>query len=156
MPKYDRDGIVKTVNKKTTTKYDGKVFDRYLEHCYNGGSTPEFCRNERICRDTFDAWIEKYDTAKIVKKTAKYWAEGWWLKEAKDNLVIHNEHQCGTTKFDTNLYKYYTGGRFGHTSDKELTDRVSALEEKQASHSQNVPTSAYAEEAECEDDIKTE
>ncbi len=157
MAKYDKAGNLKTVNVKTMTKFDPGVFDRYLEHCSKGGSIPQFCRNEKIGRPTFDAWIEKYDTTKEIKARGKLWAEGWWMEQAQENLVIHNDKDAGTTKFDTNLYKYVTGGRFGHTSEKEIRDILINMQETMRSQA-TVPlhNTAYAEEAECEDDSKPE
>lgn len=148
MPKYDKNGNQKTVNKKTTTKYDGKIFERYLEHCYNGGSTPQFCRLEKISRDTFDRWIATYDTKGEVKKTAKLWAEGWWIQQAQNHLVIHNDKDAGNTKFDTALYKYMTGGRFGHTSDKEMLEEITKIKERLNTLGPQQSSGSIAEEPE--------
>jgi hypothetical protein len=131
MHKYDKDGKIKevqTINPLTNTKYDGGVPERFLEHCATGGSIPQFCRNERISRSTFDDWIERYNL-KDLKPTGKLWAEGWWMQQAQNNLVTETVKEIGedittvtTTKFDTSLYKFVAGGRFGHTSDKNLSD----------------------------------
>ena len=140
----------KTINKKTATKLETDCHIRFLEHCHNGGSIPQFCRQERISRTTFDAWCEKYPHMRDAKACGKLWAEGWWMDQAKNHLIVHNEHECGTTKFDTNLYKFYMAGRFGHTSDKLLLEALERLEEKQNAILGMKPTSQMAEEAECE------
>jgi hypothetical protein len=152
--------MAKKVNPSTTTKYDGGVIERFLKLCSEGGSVPEFCLQENICRTTFDLWCEKYHAMMTAKKKGKSIAEGWWLKQARMHLVIHNvtekrgfDSTTETTKFDTALYKHIVGGRFGHTSDKDAHDRLDKLEQQVQSQSQTTKTnSAYADIAECEDD----
>lgn len=134
MPKYDKDGKLKTVQEPKQTKYDGKVFDRFLEHCATGGSIPQFCLKERISRVTFDTWIAKYDTKNIVKPMGKTLAEGWWMQQANNHLVTMSTRDAAgnavSTKFDTNLYKYVTGGRFGHHGEKALLDIIDKMQSR--------------------------
>lgn len=150
MPKYDAKGNLKSVNARTSTKYDGKAFERFLDHCWKGGSIPQFCRQEKISRTCFDSWIEKYDPKNEVKPKAKVWAEGWWLQEAQDHLTTISSKNY-SVKFDTNLYKFVVGGRFGHTADKDAHERLDKIEQQmQKSAMSQMQNSAIAEEAECE------
>lgn len=55
--------------------------------------------------------------AKIRGKTL---AEGWWLDQAQNNLIIENCRLGITTSFDTNLYKFIMGGRFRHTAERRV------------------------------------
>lgn len=134
MPKYDKHGNIKKVHEPKQSKYDGRVFDRYLEHCAKGGSIPQFCLKEKITRATFDAWIEKYDTKGVIKPTGKTWAEGWWMQQANDHLVTHNTRDSSgnaeTTTFNTNLYKFVTGGRFGHMGEKALLEVIAQMQSR--------------------------
>lgn len=149
--KYDREGKVHTVNESTTTKYDGKVFDRLLEHFKNGGSTPEFCREEGICRNTLDNWLKKYDPHKRIKPMAKLWAEGWWMLQARQNLLTYSSKEEGSSRFDAKIYLHTVGGRFGQTSNKEMVDLIKKV---LAIHEQQKPMAhdnlGYAETAEYE------
>jgi hypothetical protein len=154
MATYDKYGNLKTVNEKTTTKYDAEAPERYLALCREGGSVPEFCRNEMICRRTLDAWCENYPEMKQAKELGKVIAEGWWIEQARNNLVTHSSKEYGTTKFDTNLYKFIAGGRFGHTGDKNIDDRLTALENEVRAPQTLTTVDAHAERAECESETK--
>lgn len=146
--KYDKDGTQKTINAHTATKYDGDVKNRFLEHFYHGGSIPQFCRKERICRQTLYNWCEKYPEMQHARIMGKLWAEGWWLDQAQENLVTHSSKE-GSTKFDSSTYKFIMGGRFGHTGEKELHDlamKILAKMQNELPQGQQVK----AEEAEYE------
>ena len=80
------------------------------------------------------------------------------MQQAQDHLVIHNDKDCGVTKFDSGLYKHIVGGRFGHTSDKDAHDRLDKIEAKQAQLEGVKPLAQFAEEPEYEVviDSKTE
>lgn len=156
--KYDKDGKLKTVNEKTKTKYDGGAPARLAEHLYGGGSIPQFCRNERICRNTLDAWCEKYPDMQQARIMGKIWAEGWWIQQAQENLLTHSSKEHGTDKFNTPLYTFMVGGRFGHTANSEFVELMKKLLKIQETNSpMQALTSAMAEEAEYTvDDNKTE
>lgn len=155
MIKYDKNGKVKTVNEKTTTKYHGSYPEKYLEHCKNGGAIPQFCRKLMISRVTFDEWCSKYPEMMKAKVMGKIIAEGWWLDQAQQHLVITNTKESNT-KFDTALYKHYMGGRFGYTSEKEFRDILEEALRRLGEQNRSNTNSAYAEHAECEPDSKTE
>ena len=144
----------KKINPKTATKLEGDCHIRFLRHCAHGGSIPQFCRNEEIDRDTFDRWCKTYPHMAAAKAKGKLWAEGWWIEQAQQNLITHSSKETGTDKFDTNLYKFIVGGRFGHTSDSNLDMRLAELERMVQMNAQTAPTQTggYAEEAECENE----
>lgn len=152
--KYDKNGKRKTVNKKTCTKYCGDMPMKYLKLCELGGSTPEFLLQEMIGRTTFDEWCDKYPDMAQAKRIGKQIAEGWWIKQAKNHLITYSSKEEGSTHFDTNLYKFIMGGRFGHNHDKKVLDMINEL--KQAMLSQKPQTgSAKAEEGEYTIDTET-
>ena len=129
---------------------------RWLEHAREGGSVPEFCRNERICKTAFYQYCQRYPTMMEARVTGKVWAEGWWIQQARDYLVTHSSKEEGSTNFNVSLYKWIMAGRFGHNDDKNsydmLQDIYKRLEEKIAS-----PMNAIAVDAECyqlETDVK--
>ena len=139
-----------TINPKTTTKYNKDIIPDFLELCGKGGSVPEFCRLKMISRDAFDGWCDKYPAMAEAKRVGKIIAEGWWIEKARECLITYN-NKDETTKFDTNLYKFIMGGRFGHTADKSLLEALKAIEKKQDAILAMAPTSATAEEAEYEE-----
>lgn len=128
--KYDKSGKRKTVNPHTATKYDGGMPNRYLDLCAKGGTSVEFCAQERIDRRTFEDYCAKYPDMARAKAMGKTLAEGWWIKQARDHLItetIKTTDEDGNSissskKFDANLYKFYVGGRFGHSGDKTMRD----------------------------------
>jgi hypothetical protein len=128
--KYDRDGNVKTVNKKTTTQYNAKYPALFIEHCKQGKTTVEFCAEMGICRDTFDEWSSRYPDMGHAKKMGKLAAEAWYLEQARNNLVSYED----SAQLDTTLYKFIVGGRFGHTSKRrpkfeiDVTQLVESLQ----------------------------
>jgi len=128
--KYDRNGDRKTVNKRTTTKYTGDMPSKLLAVCAEGGTPIEFCAQERIDKNTLNAWCENYPEMMQARTLGKVLAEAWWLKQAKDYLVTHGSKEFGTTKFDSNLYKFYVGGRFGHSGDKALRDFIDEMNKR--------------------------
>jgi hypothetical protein len=152
MVKYDKQGKKKTVNKKTTTKYDGTIPDKLRDHLAKGATIPEFCRLERISRQTLDNWCENYPDCKEARIEGKLWAEGWWLEQAREHLVTETikttdedgNSMTSSKKFDSNLYKFYVGGRFGHTGDKALRDFIDEMNKRFDSLPKT--TSAVAEE----------
>lgn len=148
--KYTR----KKVNSHTANKMDSGFVERWLDHAHGGGSVPQFCRNERICRQTFYNRCQKYPHILDARALGKLWAEGWWLEQAQQHLVTYSSKDEGSTKFDTALYKWITAGRFGHSEDKEQKEMLEELMRRTA-HLANAPTSAIAEEAECEPDDNT-
>lgn len=112
-----------TINPETNTKYEGTFPQEFIDHCSHGGSVPEFCLLKRVARTTFDRWCEVYPEMKEAKKAGKTLAEGWWLRQAKEHLIIENESWKGgslTTTFNTNLYKFIMAGRFKHTGERRL------------------------------------
>ena len=145
------------INPKTATKYQANTPELYLEHCRNGGSVAEFCNEMMVSRTTFDTWCLTYPAMTEAKAAGKGIAEGWWIRQARNHLIIHNEQDCGTTKFDTSLYKFIMAGRFGHTSDRDLQKRLEKVEERLAKQPQNTISTQYAQEADCypDDDNKT-
>jgi hypothetical protein len=156
MMKFDKEGKRKKVNSHTATKFTGDMVKVFLEHMSMGGTIVEFCRNQRIARSTFDKWVEKYPHMRAAKAMGKTWAEGWWLTQARLNLITETEkHEdyTVTKKFDTSLYKYYMSGRFGHMADKNAMERLEKLEGilLQQAMCKTSPGLTYAEEAECDE-----
>ena len=149
------------INLHTATKYQGDMPVRYLNHCAKGGSTPEFLRDVSICRDTFLTWCETYPAMADAKKKGKALAEGWWIEKAREHLVIHNNPDEGTIKFDTSLYKFIMSGRFGHTSDRATQKMLETAMAQQAliiEQNKKILSSAYADTAEytlIDDNTKT-
>jgi len=145
------------INPKTATKYHGGIPKEYIEHCKKGGAVSQFCLKYEVCRATFDNWCANYPTMMEAKLIGKHLAEGWWVTQAQNHLIIHNEQDCGTTKFDTTLYKFIMSGRFGHTTDRDFDNRLKELEEKLAKQAQTTAVSQYAQEGEytLDDDSKT-
>ena len=139
-----------TINPKTTTKFTKEMPQKFLDLCDEGGSVPEFCRQEKICRATFERWCEIYPTMADARKKGKLIAEGWWIEKAREHLITYGS-KFETTTFNTNLYKFIMGGRFGHTADKSLLDALKAIEAKQDKILAMAPTTAIAEEAEYEE-----
>lgn len=146
-----RDG--KTINPRTNTKFDAGFPARWLEHAAQGGSVPEFCRIERIAPQTFYSYCDKYPAMMAARIMGKAWAEGWWMSQARENLVTYSS-KIGSTNFNTSLYKWYMAGRFGHTEDRRQQEMLEELM-KRTAHLANAPANAIAEEAECEPDDNT-
>ncbi len=143
----------KTVNPKTNTKFTGTTPQEFLDHCAMGGSVPEFCLHKMISRTTFDTWCDTYPQMKEAKKSGKILAEGWWLQKGRDHLVTHSSKESGTTRFDTNLYKFIMGGRFGHMGDKRLMDEVEAMRAQLDSMKTSMqPKTQIADEPEYEEE----
>ena len=115
-----------TINRKTITKYSGRYPAMYIEHCMEGGSTPEFCNLVRVSYQTFDRWCKIYPAMRRAKEEGKKLAEGWWLSQGRQHLI---EDYQGP-KLNTSLYKFVMGGRFGHTSDKSALDAIEELQHK--------------------------
>lgn len=140
------------INPKTATKYHGDIPKLFIEHCKAGKSTAEFCKENDISYATFKVWCNTYPDLTRAKTDGKKIAEAWWVEQAQKHLVIVNTPES-TTKFDTSLYKFIMSGRFGHTSDRAMAERIAELEQKLAAmHASAVARTAYAEIAECEPD----
>lgn len=139
------------INSRTANKMDAGFVQRWLDHAHGGGSVPQFCRSERICKKTFYNRCTNYPHIMDAKETGKLWAEGWWLDQAQQYLVTYSSKEEGSTKFDTALYKWITSGRFGHNDDKTQRDMLDELMRRTAHLAQSTE-SPMAEEAECEPD----
>lgn len=133
------------INPSTSCKLETDCHIRFLEHCLFGGSIPEFCREERISRTTFDTWCIKYPHMKDARAMGKTWAEGWWMSEARKNLTTYSSKE-ESSKFDTSLYRFVVSGRFGHTSDRTFDERLKYLETLMAQQ-KPAATGQFAEEA---------
>jgi DNA-binding transcriptional regulator YhcF (GntR family) len=142
----------KKINPKTKTTFGTERIKRFIALCAQGGSIPEYCLQEMISRTTFDTWCNTYPEMMEAKILGKKIAEGWWVEQGRKHLI--EEHHG--PKLNTNLYKFIMGGRFGHTSDRDLTERMDQLEQRQSQLSDYKPQSAMAEIAECEDDNQAE
>lgn len=139
------------VNKTSNTKLEADCHIRFIAHCKQGGSIPEFCLEEDIDRKTFDRWCDTYPHMKEAKIKGKLLAEGWWLALARKH-VTYTKH---SKKIDSNLYKHIVGGRFGHTADKDAHERLDKIEQQmQKSSMSQMTNSAIAEEADCEPEEK--
>lgn len=110
----------KTINPRTTTKYEGTFPAEFLEHCSRGGSTVEFCAAKGVKKDTFYDWCKKYPEMAEAKIMGKQLAEAWWLNQAKMHLVTYSSKEEGSTNFNTNLYRFIMSGRFKHTGERRL------------------------------------
>jgi len=111
---------VKKINKSTTSKYLGTYPQKFIEHCRKGKTTVEFVAEIGVDRDTFDRWCHTYKEMGNAKILGKELAEKWWVEQAQAYLTTYSSKDEGTTKFDTNLYKFIVGGRFGHGSKKKF------------------------------------
>lgn len=165
--KFDKDGQKKERHEfkfKWDKAYDNEMPNRFIESMKRGESIPEFLLSESMSRKSFDRYCLSYPEMGEAREIGKKFAEAWWMQQAKKHLVIHNTTEkegdisiSTTTKFDTNLYRFYMGGRFGHTGDKKVQDLVNLLEEFMLTHIPKPPQ--YTEHAECEaetNDNKTE
>lgn len=128
--KYDKNGNLKTINKKTTSAYCADYPKRFIEHSKQGKTTLEFCCEIGVIRETFDNWVEKYPELKEAKILGKQYAEQWWLDVGQRHLVVEEEGE----KLETNLYKFIVAGRFGHRNKRktkfeiDVTQLVSSLQ----------------------------
>lgn len=127
------------------SKWSPDIPKKWLDHCREGGSVPEFCLEQDICDKTFYNWCKAHPELAAVCHKGKKLAEGWWMREGRRHLV---EHEKGT-KLNTNLYKWITSGRFGHSAEKALHDKIDEIQ-KRLDAQENKSSSAYAETAECE------
>lgn len=109
--KYDKNGNLKTVNKKTTTQYSSAYPALYIEHCKQGKSSAQFCRDVNICRETLNDWCNRYPEMGKARQLGKLFAEAWHLDLAHDHLISYEDGP----QLNTVLYKFLVGGRFGHS-----------------------------------------
>lgn len=130
-------------------KYDDGAPARYIALCKEGGTTPEFCLDEDICRMTLENWCDAHPEMKLAKIMGKYHAEAWYLRLARKHITITTEKDGPKTTFNTELYKFLTAGRFAHTSDKALVTRLE-LVEKMLFELSARGLDAYTEEAQEE------
>lgn len=136
-------------NQHGLDKYTPEAPARYIKLCKEGGTTPEFCLDEDICRKTLENWCETYPEMKLAKIMGKYHAEAWYLRLARKHITITTEKDGPKTTFNTELYKFLTAGRFAHTSDKALVTRLE-LVEKMLFELSARGLDAYTEEAQLE------
>lgn len=134
------------------TKYTPEMPAKYVELCKKGGSTPQFCRDVEISKQTFYEWCSVHPEMMKAKEEGKVFAEAWWLDQSHQNLLQYKDGP----KIDAKLYTFICSGRFGHTSDRSLAKRIAALEEKVEQTPEASSKGAFAEEAAytVEDDNK--
>ena len=59
-----------------------------------------------------------YPDMAMARKIGKALAEGWWMSQARDNLVTYHSKEEGGSRFAQKLYEWTMGGRFGQTADR--------------------------------------
>ena len=136
------------INPYTNTKLQTDTHMKYIQHCAKGGSTPEFCLEMGISRKTFDNWCATHPHMQEAKEVGKTLAEGWWLRMAREHIVTVTEHKGDSVHFDTNLYKWITGGRFKHSGEAAIMEWVKQLLKATAEQQMQKVSTQLAEEAE--------
>ncbi len=110
----------KKINKSTTSKYQTDYPAEYLKICSTGGGRVDFLAKIGICHNTFVTWCETYPEMEEARVKGKVLAEHWWREQARAHLVTYSSKEDGSTNFDSSLYKWTMGGRFGYSSKKKF------------------------------------
>lgn len=109
----------KKINKSTTSKYQGSYPEEYMNLCAQGHGRIEFLAEKRICNNTFLQWCRTYPEMEMARIQGKVLAEACWRMRANEHLVTHS-NKFDNVSFDTSLYKFTMGGRFGYSSKKKF------------------------------------
>jgi hypothetical protein len=114
------------------TKYHSD-FVLQLEKAMQEGMTVErFCRNTRIHKDTFYAWVKKHKEFSDAFRGGKHDADAYWQEFALNNL--------DNRSLNTNLFKLYMANCHGwsdqgkrediqkdNQNEQQFTDELKAL-----------------------------
>jgi hypothetical protein len=95
--------------------------EKLIEHGKKGHSLAEFCEDIGICEQTARRWRKHPEFMEAYQKFITF-SKAWWNQQAQCHLTTYVDAKEGGTKFDTNLFKFVTGGRFGmsHQPDIDL------------------------------------
>lgn len=137
--KYDKNGKLKTVNRKTITTFQADYSAKLRKHYMEGKATVQFCRDIGIGRRTFDDWVDKYPEFKKAKEDGRVFAEAAWLDKADCYVISHYEGE----QLDTNLYKFIVAGRFGHRN--KIKSKIPKLDPNRLMESMQILMSAWSE-----------
>lgn len=92
------------------TKYTEEMPAKLMKAMYEGLSVQRFCRQERICKDTFYEWVKVHPLFSDAFKMGQGDCEAFWEEYGASNMENKN--------LNTNLYKYYMANRFGWSENK--------------------------------------
>lgn len=107
------------------TTYKPEYCEKIIEMGKDGKSLAEFCSEVGICEDTSYHWAKRFPRFKEAKALWRTHSKAYWCKFGHDNVlsicVIDKEDgTLTTTRMDTNLYKFITGGRFGMSHQPDI------------------------------------
>jgi len=114
------------------SSFELEYCDKLIEHGKKGHSFAEFCADVGVHEETGRRWRKHPEFMEAYKKFFAY-SKAWWNQQAQCHLTTYIDAKEGGTKFDTNLFKFITGGRFGmsHQPDIDLPELESgSLDQK--------------------------
>lgn len=98
------------------TLYREEYCDKLIAAMYEGKSVERFCRDIRVCKDTFYEWVKKHtlfaDAFKLGRTDCEaYWEE--WLVNRLESKDVNS-----------NLVKLFMTNRFGWGDKHDLSAHV--------------------------------
>lgn len=105
------------------SSFELKYCDVLIEHGKKGHSFAEFCAEVGVSEITGRSWRKHAEFMEAYNQFIAY-SKAWWNQQAQAHLTTYVDAKEGGTKFDTNLFKFITGGRFGmsHQPDIDLPE----------------------------------
>lgn len=103
-------------NYKYISAYPNKLIKMGME----GKSIPDFCVAADICEPTYWRWVRTIPEFKKAHFKYKTFAKKYWMEFGAKNVVTYVGEKGEGEKFDTSLYKFITGGRFGMSNNPDI------------------------------------
>lgn len=104
---------------ETWNKFKPEYCEKLIEMGKQGKSRSQFCSAISICQDTFYGWLKMFKEFHQAYQLFKIHSRAWWEQQGQENLIQVYDAEGGGIKFDTSMWKFTVGGRFGMSSKKE-------------------------------------
>jgi hypothetical protein len=92
--------------------YKLEFCEMLIEHGKQGHSFAEFCSAISKSERAAYCWRAKYPEFHAAYEEFMAHSKAWWNQQAQLHLTTYFDSKEGGTRFDTNLFKFITGGRF--------------------------------------------
>lgn len=102
------------------SSYELKYCDKIVEAGKKGHSFTQFCASIEVSKRVVIDWRTKYPEFEAAYQDFVMHARAYWEKLGQEYVITVQEENGAGEKFDTSLYKFITGGRFGMSHQPDI------------------------------------
>lgn len=121
MARLDRRKTGYIAPEDTNSQFKEEYCEKLVNMGKKGKSVAEFCADVSKSERTFLFWRQMYPQFQTAYEHYITNAKAYWSKLGHANVINYFDPKGGE-QFDTNLFKFITGGRFGMSHNREIDD----------------------------------